>query len=110
MPDAKYKAWMFAPKHAADPAADMASAIASYALPYMRSVGDLGELCRQLEARPGVEQLLIYRRPVALMLAGRVAEAQTNLDRALATLGTRTDLAADEYRRFAESLRRRWLT
>lgn len=43
----------------------------------------------------------------AALAAGEAEQARACLDEALATIGARTDLAAADFRRFAESLRGR---
>jgi hypothetical protein len=107
MPQNKYKAWVFAPEGAEHVAAEMVTAIAGYGVPFMRSVTDLAELCRRFEDRPGFEHQLVYRRPVAALLAGDLMRARTLLNEATATIGTRTDAAALEFKKFAECLRSR---
>lgn len=108
LPEARYRAWVCTPHDAASAAADMAAVITEHALPFMRSVNDLPALCRRLEGRGGLEHQLIYRRPVAFFLAGEVSRARTLLEDTVAGLGTRTDAAAVELRRFADALRARW--
>ncbi|MDQ2642279.1 MAG: hypothetical protein M3020_00585 [Myxococcota bacterium] len=108
MPEAKYKAWVIVPGHSAEGiATDMGNAITTYGVKFMRSVVDLVELQKRLEERSGFEHQLIYRRPVAAFIAGEPGKARALLDVGLVAIGTRTDLAAAEFRKFAESLRRR---
>jgi hypothetical protein len=73
----------------------------------MRSVLGLEELWSAPEARTGFEHQLVYRRPVALLLAGDLAQPTTVLDESVTALGDRNDLAATDFRRFAEALRSR---
>ena len=107
MPEKKYMAWVFAPGRSEEVATDMANAIATHGLPFMRSVVDLVELRRRLQDRFGFEHQLAYRRPAAALVAGDAQQARALLDEALAAIGARTDLAAVDFRRFAESLRGR---
>jgi hypothetical protein len=107
MPEKKYKAWIFAPGHSEEAATDMARAIDTYGVPFMRSVVDLAALRRQLQGGAGVEHQLAYRRPAAALLAGEPEQTRALLDEALDAIGARTDLAAADFRRFAESLRGR---
>lgn len=100
-------AWVFAPGRSEEVATDMANAIATYGVTFMRSVVDLVELRRRLQDRSGFEHQLAYRRPAAALVAGDAKQARALLDEALATIGARTDLAAADFRRFAESLRGR---
>ncbi len=107
MPEKKYKPWVFAPGRSENVAADMATAIATHGIPFMRSVVDLTELRRRLEGRSGYEHQVVYRRPVAALLAGDVMRSRTLLDEAMAAIGARTDLAAADFKKFAEALRSR---
>ena len=107
MPEKKYVAWVFAPRRSDEVATELANAIATHGVPFMRSILDLVELRRRLQDRSGFEHQLAYRRPAAALLAGDVEQARALLDEALAAIGARTDLAAAEFRRFAESLRSR---
>jgi hypothetical protein len=107
LPEQRYRAWIFPPGTAGETAADMAAAIASYGVPFMRSAIELTDLCRLLDRDLGFEHQLVYRRPVAWLLAGDPAQAGRSLDISLAGLGSRDDLAAAEFRRFAAALRAR---
>lgn len=106
MPEKRYKSWVFAPG-LEDVSTDMANVIATHGVAFMRSVVDLVELRRRLQDSPGFEHQLAYRRPAAALVAGKAEQARVLLDEALAAIGTRTDLAAADFRRFAESLRSR---
>ena len=107
MPEKRYMAWVFAPGRSEAVAGDMANAIATHGVAFMRSVVDLVELRRRLEDRFGFEHQLAYRRPAAALVAGDARQARALLDEALESIGARTDLAAADFRRFAASLRRR---
>jgi hypothetical protein len=107
MPDAKYRAWVIVPGRSAEEvAADMGKAITTHGVDFMRSVVDLVALQRRLDERSGFEHQLIYRRPAAAFVAGDPEKARALLNVGLAAIGTRADLAAADFRKFAESLRR----
>ena len=108
MPENKYKAWVFSPGRSEEVAIDMVRAISMHGVAFMRSISDLAELRRRLQDRfAGIEHQLAYRRPAAALVAEDGEQARASLDAELAAIGARTDLAAADYRRFAESLRRR---
>jgi hypothetical protein len=105
MPEARYRAWVFADDVAAGAVArDMAAAIESWAKPFMRSTSSLPELSRRIEEGMGVEDQLNYRHPVVLYLTGEIVAARTVLHETRRKVANRTDLAAQELRRFAEAL------
>ena len=107
MPEKCYKGWVFGRGGSEGAATDMTRAISAYGIPFMRSVVNLAELRRWLELRSGFEHQLAYRRPVAALLAGDVERARGLLNEGLASIGTRTDLAATDFRTFGEAFRRR---
>lgn len=108
MPEKKYKMWLFSRGRSdADVANDMANAIATHGIAFMRSTVELGELRVKLEARLGFDHQLAYRRPVAALIAGDVEQAQALLDAELSAMATRKDLAATKFKQFAEVLRDR---
>jgi hypothetical protein len=104
MPEKKYKGWVFAPGRSEEVANDMANAIVTHGVAFMRSVVSLAELRRRLQDSLGFEHQLAYRRPAAALVAGDLEQARALLDDALAATGARTDLAATDFRKFAESL------
>jgi hypothetical protein len=101
----KYKSWRFTAANASETAAAVAAAVARHGLPFMRSLAEATELSRRMVGGLGIEQQLIYRRPIALLLAGSAASAREDLESSVASLGRRSDLAAEEFRRFACALR-----
>jgi len=107
MPEKKYTAWLLAPGRSEEAATDMVNAIATHGVGFMRSVVDLAELRRLLKDRFGFEHQLAYRRPAAALLAGEAEQARALLDEEIAAIGARTDRAAADFRKFAESLRTR---
>jgi hypothetical protein len=58
-------------------AAEMVEAVAGYALPFMRRMIGLPQLCEELDRGLGYEHQIAYRRPVAWMLSGNLAHAHT---------------------------------
>jgi hypothetical protein len=58
-----------------------------------------------LDERHGLEHQLVYRQPVAWVLAGAVARSFEVLDAACADLGDRIDAAATEFRSFVAAFR-----
>jgi hypothetical protein len=107
MPEKKYRAWVFAPERSEDVATDMVNAIATHGVAFMRSIVDLVELRQRLQDRSGFEHQLAYRRPAAALVAGDVEQTRALLDEEIAAISGRTDLAAADFRKFAEALRSR---
>lgn len=89
---------------------DLVAAVATYGLPFMRRMTKLAALCEGLEGRLGFSHQLNYRRPVAWMLSGDSPRASRAVEESFANLGDRRDPAAQEFRIFAEALRRRLAT
>ncbi len=108
LPEARYRAWIFSPSNADVVAADMVGAVATYGLPFIHAMSDLNALCQALDNRMGFEHQLAYRRPVAWLLAGDSVRARKMVDESVASLHSRSDLAAADFRRFAEALSRRF--
>ena len=99
MPDGRYTSWVFSPDAAAEPAADLATAVERHALPFMRARADLPALLEAIDE--GLGHNLQYRRPVVLHLMGRSREARASVQSWLGELGDRDDVAADHFRTFA---------
>lgn len=55
----------------------------------------------------GFKHQVMYRRPVAWLLAGNPQQARNILNETLAELADRSDVAAEEFRRFGASLKSR---
>lgn len=106
MPDNRYQAWILT-DDAEEEAADLVSAVNDYAVPFMDSTTGLAGLCQRLDERMGFDHQLVYRRPVAHLLAGNVDRACELIDEAEADLGNRDDAAAVELHLFIAELRRR---
>lgn len=110
LPEARYKSWVFTADRAKAMADEMAAAIAEHGLAFMQSMKGLGELCRAIEERSGlaiIESQAVYRRPVVWLLSNDARRAAEELDKALAVLGERSDMAATDFRRFAAAIRTR---
>jgi len=109
LPEGRYRAWIFTDDRAEAVAADMVATIAEYGLPFMRSFTDLDSLSRALEPRSkfAIEDNAQYRRPLAWLLAGDEKRAFAELEKALALLGERSDIAATDLRRFANAFANR---
>lgn len=107
MPEHRYRAWVFGAQDGGDHAAEMVDAVATYALPFMRRMTGLSELCGELDRGLGYEHQVVYRRPVAWMLSGNAAHALRVLEDSSGKLGARNDPAAEEFRRFGAALRQR---
>jgi hypothetical protein len=107
MPEHRYRPWILSAVGAVDPPAKMVEEVGAYALPFMRRLTELSELCVELDRGLGYEHQIAYRRPVAWMLSGNLARAHQVLDDELWKLGARTDPAAEDFRRFGEALRQR---
>lgn len=100
LPEARYRAWVFTSQGADIVAAEMVGAIASYGIPFMKTMANLNAICQKLEAGLGFEHQLVYRRPIARFLSGDEVQARKILDGLLATFDGRKDMAADEFRLF----------
>jgi hypothetical protein len=85
----------------------MAQAIADYGVPFMRSLVDIHDLCDAIKARPGLDHVLTYRRPIVCLLAGHPDQARRALEETVANLGNQSNPAADDLRRYPEALGRR---
>lgn len=109
LPEASYRAWIFTADRARVMANEMVAAIAEHGLALMRSKVELSDLCRALEqgSRLAIEDSAIYRRPVARLLSGDARRAAEELNKSLAALGDRSDLAATYFRTFAAELQTR---
>jgi hypothetical protein len=104
MPERRYRSWLFRPSGNDEVTEEMVDTIVNYGLAFMRSTTDLAELCRKLEARMGWDHQIMYRHPVALLVAGRPQEANALIERSLINLRDRDDPAAEEFRTFAEKV------
>lgn len=82
----------------------MVDTIAAYAFPFFKAHASLEAIATALRSGDyGFPHQVIYRVPVALALLGRHAEAQDTVRASLAELGDRQDLAAQDFRAFADA-------
>jgi hypothetical protein len=109
MPGASFRQWSFSKVASDEAARDMVDAIVTYAVPFIRRSSVLLRICEEL-MQPGLEHQLIYRRPIAWMLLGERSRSREVLEASLAKIGDRQDLAAHEFRRFAQALAQRLST
>ncbi len=81
--------------------------VTRFALPFALSLQDPDLQLEALSARMWlpVPEYAIARRPAMLAVLGRRGEALVALDEELATLGTRSDAAAEHYRNFGSAFR-----
>lgn len=108
MPEHRFRVWTFSVDSAHTAAREVSDALVRYGLPFMKSLADLRGLCASFEDRSvGIEQVLVYRRPVAWLLAGDATRADLELQKELAVLGDRIDPAAENLKRFAAAFRER---
>ncbi|MGH3932603.1 MAG: hypothetical protein ACRDTF_21815 [Pseudonocardiaceae bacterium] len=108
LPENSYQAWVFGSDQSTEGVAqEMVRTIEQYGVSFMRSAAALPELCRRLDEGMGFEHQVMYRRPVAWLLVGDPQRARNILDKALAELADRSDVAAEEFRRFGASLQSR---
>jgi len=85
----------------------MVDTIAAYAFPFFEAHASLEAMAVALRSgNYGFPHQVVYRLPVALALLGRHAEAQDTVQAALADLGDRQDLAAQDFRAFTHAFDR----
>jgi hypothetical protein len=107
-PAARYAPWLFdRGPTIPEVAVALVRAVAEHGVPFMRVSMTLGQLRELIERGQGFAHQLVYRQPVVLLLMGDHVGALRSLDDALAVLGDRGDVAAVEFRSFAERLRQR---
>jgi hypothetical protein len=91
-----------------DAAKELVDLLKRFALPFALSLQDPERQLEALSARVWlpVPEYAIARRPAMLAVLGRSGEALVALDEELATLGARSDAAAEHYRSFGSALRK----
>jgi|SRR5690349_15198614 hypothetical protein len=107
MPEARYRQWLVTSSVRPAGAGELIADIEHYAPPFLNSAPTLTDLCELMDQRIGIEDQLVYRRPVAWMLAGRPRHAASLLDRTETDLGSRDDPAALQLRNFISAFRQR---
>jgi len=106
MPEKKYKPWLFQERDEYEAlVAGMVSTVEKFGRPFMERNAELSILYETMREL-GVADNLNYRLPVACVLLGRKVEAEVFLDAKLTEMGGRTDQAANDFVKFATSLRR----
>lgn len=106
MPASEFLVWAF--QRGVDvgpPAADMARAVLTYGLQFMRETLTLPQLLRRIEDNQGNQ--LEYRLPVVLMLLGQKERAASAIDAHLARIGSQDNPYTVAYRSFARNVRGR---
>lgn len=108
MPESRYRAWIVRVDDPGPSVEDLVAAVSEYALPFMESGSTLTALCELMSEGLGFEHQLVYRLPVAWMLAGDLDRAAGLVDAAEAKLGDRDDPAVVELRSFSAAFRSRF--
>jgi hypothetical protein len=109
MPGTRYRAWTVSADDPGSGVEDLVEAVREYAVPFMETNSTLTLLCTLMDDGLGFEHQLVYRQPVAWVLAGDLDRAVRLVDLAEANLGDREDDAAVELRSFAVAFRSRFL-
>lgn len=109
VPEPGFRSRLFTANPGEAMATEMVEVFAEYGLAFMQAHKDLMTICRALDpdSRAAFEDSAMYRRPVARLPAGEARRAAEELDKSLAALGDREDLAAREFRHVAAALRSR---
>ena len=108
MPGSRYRGWLLGPDDAADNADELVASFEAFGLPFIQSNSSLAAVCELLDQRFGYDHQIVYRRPVAWMLAGNFSRSFQVLDEAEAKLGDRDDAAALEFRSFITAFHNRF--
>jgi hypothetical protein len=103
LPDPRYRTWLFAGEDEAV-AQQLGELVKKYAVPFMVAAAPLSNLVEELKQGSGIASQAAFRRPVALMLAGEITEAQRDVQASVQRLANRTDDAALAFRDFARVL------
>lgn len=100
----KYRAWFFdsAQAESGRSASDLMQEIETVAVHFMRDHATLQAVLDGVEQRLGTN--LEFQRPAILLLLGRTDAAIDFVEKTVASMEGRTDLAAARYRIFAENL------
>jgi hypothetical protein len=110
MPAGRWTTWTVDIADSTAAVRDLVAAVRNHGVPFMRRNGNLKAIIPLMDAHKGLEHQLIYRRPVAWLLAGDRERARSSLRDEVIRLGDRVDLAAQQFRRFVEALERRLAT
>lgn len=109
MPGARYRAWAVRVDEPESSVQDLVAAVREYALPFMEAGSTLTALCGLMDDGLGFGHQLVYRRPVAWVLAGDRDRAAGLVAAAEADVGDRDDAAAVDLRSFLAAFRSRFL-
>ncbi len=107
MPESTYQTWVF--EERADnqkTMVEMLSAVEKYGRPFMISMADLESIQRAFEAKEySLPENRKYRLPLIYHMRGEGDRVHAELQKELTEIGEREDLAAQQYRQFAERLK-----
>ena len=110
MPEPTWRTWLVTPGTAASVAAELAAATRDHAQPYLDRLAADPELFLEAVKTSAIMASAVGPCTVAVLLArlGRTDEGWAFVQQHVASLGSRTDPAAQETRQMADRLRR-WL-
>ncbi|MDR1450598.1 MAG: hypothetical protein LBI84_10470 [Propionibacteriaceae bacterium] len=106
MPDPRYRSWTVSETNSGQSINSLIEAIEDHAAPFIESHATLAGVCELLDDKMGFDHQLVYRRPVAWLLAGDIPRALRLVATAEEALGGRSDAAALEFRSFAAEFQR----
>lgn len=107
MPEGRYLEWLFepAPFDYLSESKRMVEAIRVYGVPFMKSNATLEAILSDLERlRFTSKDAAVYRLPVAYLLSGKTELAVECAKTQMTELGSRNDVAAQQYKTFASNL------
>jgi hypothetical protein len=104
MPANRWTTWTVDTADSTAAVRDLARAVRDHGMPFMRRNGNLKAIIAPMDANRSFEQHMVYRRPIAWLLAGDRARARSWLRDEVIRLGDRIDLPAQQFRRFAAAL------
>ncbi len=106
-PEETYKKWMFQEGEDLEPlVVTLASAVETFGYPFMQRNADLHALYLTIrDSGKGYPHMNQYRIPAACALLGKTEEAEEFLEATLREMESRTDMAAELFRKFAANLR-----
>ena len=107
-PEARYIEWNFCSNeqfNLDDEVAEMSNSILRYGIPFVEAHASSEALTSDLERLSFTfRESAIYRLPVAYVASRRVEEARVFVEKELQLLDGRRDIAAEDYRVFAQNL------
>jgi hypothetical protein len=102
----RHATWLVARADPVDAISDVVASIAATGVPFVEQNADVASLCSRLVDGLSPDVGEPFRLPVALLIAGDGETASAVVSDAIARLAGRSDGAASNYRRFAESFER----